>query len=115
MASKNDGEDLARVETKADSCDSPTASKNKLIQPMPWTSEHHVGQMWRVRDDNGFVVFDTVTRDEAEFIVRACNAHSDLLAALSAIQRQCAGHADEFSQRVWLTAETAIAYAKEGR
>jgi hypothetical protein len=82
MASKNDGEDLARVETKADSCDSPTASKNKLIQPMPWTSEHHVGQMWRVRDDNGFVVFDTVTRDEAEFIVRACNAHSDLLAAL---------------------------------
>jgi hypothetical protein len=45
--------------------------------------------------------------------VRAVLANRDeLLAALKAIQSQCAGHADEFSQRVWLIAAAAIANAE---
>ena len=87
----------------------------KQIQPMPWHAEPENGHSvedptaWRVCDVNDMPVFKGVTQDEAEFIVRACNHFTNSINALREIQAQCAGHADEFSRRVWLVAQRAVA------
>lgn len=59
----------------------------KLIQPLPWHAGPHQGVFggFGVFDSNDVIVFGNVTADEARFIVTACNAHADLLAALKAL------------------------------
>ena len=61
--------------------DARVAVENKLIQPLPWRPEHETGDWWRVRDANGFMVFDGITGDEAAFICRAVNSHEALVTA----------------------------------
>lgn len=57
----------------------------KLIQPLPWSTERGASGLWYVRDSNGFVVFGEVTEDEAEHIVKAVNHHAELVEALQKI------------------------------
>jgi hypothetical protein len=53
-----------------------------LIQPLPWHAAHHGDGMWAVYDSNDIIECSGLLRDEAEFIVTACNSHHDLVAAL---------------------------------
>lgn len=66
-------------------------------RPLPWKAVAHPfyhngerrGDIWDVTNDAGdpreeFSVFEYATEGEARFIVRACNAHADLLAACEA-------------------------------
>jgi hypothetical protein len=50
-----------------------------LIQPLPWRAEWRL-DLAAVIDCQGVAVLGGVTRDEANFIVTACNSHYDLLA-----------------------------------
>lgn len=86
----------------------------KQIQPLPWHAEPENEtpggpDFWCVRDVNDTLIFDGVTKDEAEFIVRSCNHRHTTLNALRHIQSQCAGHSDEFSRRVWQAAQAVLA------
>lgn len=86
---------------------------------IPENPPAHSPLPWAVRDrrvvvsDRGAVAecgyMSTVrTRADAQLIVRAVNAHAALVAALREVQSQCAGHADEFSRRVWQIADRAL-------
>jgi hypothetical protein len=49
------------------------------------------------------------TESYRQALALALQERSELLAALNAVRSQCAGHADEFSGRVWTIADAAIA------
>lgn len=52
--------------------------------PGPWVAEEFGSPRgrWYVRDANGKIFFSGLTESDAAFIVKACNAHDDLIAAL---------------------------------
>lgn len=124
----------SRVEPMADSVDSPTAapvapSSTVPHSPLPWAvtgnfaheSEH--GEPWNAIRVGGGYAFDMMSPPamgdathyaNAEFIVRACNSHDDLLAALKTIQGNASLHESYFANNTWRIAEDAIAKA-EGR
>ncbi len=62
-------------------------------RPLPWKAVSYGGddpsnRIWDVVNDHGdpqeeFSVLEYATEGEARFIVRACNAHADLLASLT--------------------------------
>lgn len=67
-------------------------SRNAQHTPGPWhwqgTMKHPKSNSYLTNKDNKHILFiyysDTVLDADAEFIVRACNAHDDMLAALEA-------------------------------
>jgi hypothetical protein len=46
---------------------------------LPYRTTNIRGEM---RDQHGFIVADCQKQEDAEFIVRACNSHSDLVTAV---------------------------------
>jgi hypothetical protein len=57
-------------------------------RPLPWKVVR-IGDVWDVTNDAGdprdeYSVFEYATEGEARFVVRACNAHADLIAACEA-------------------------------
>lgn len=65
--------------------------------PLPWRKAFSENQQWLVVNglgDDGDVIAriprfkDFIDQADAEFIVRACNAHDELIAALRAIKRR---------------------------
>lgn len=61
-------------------------SPAELISPLPWTVERHQFGLWAVMDASGVIVLEDLSRDEAEFIVRACNTNQSLIDALQTIE-----------------------------
>jgi hypothetical protein len=61
--------------------------------PAPWLAEHFI-----VRAQDKFIVARTNATGDAEFIVRACNAYDDLLAAL----KECLEQLTAYQERGWL-------------
>ncbi len=95
---------LSRVDGQCEPIDSPTAATNETT-PAPaseqtWTAKHYSpSPLSSLGLSMGGVGVGTIEKDEhAEFIVRACNAHADLLDALrsfcgdhEATGMECAG------------------------
>lgn len=90
--------------------------------PLPWECrEDEDGHFEIVGDRQGLDITwiaDSIgglgeeEKANAEFIVKAVNCHQELVDALKSIQSQCAGHADEFSARVYSLAAKALAKAE---
>lgn len=79
--------------------------------PTPW---EHGQYLWSI-DAEGIEVAQANTVEDAAFIVRACNAHEDLLAACEALEASLLAAFEEkpklFEQAITL-AHAAIAKAK---
>jgi hypothetical protein len=87
--------------------------------PGPWETGNGAGEVVLAAKRNGArqrIATFYIANDSAESFANASlvAAAPELLAALKAVQSQCAGHCDEFSGNVWRIADAAIARA-EGR
>ena len=83
--------------------------------PTPWTVAKHERGLVRAQGRTIVVVRETGNQDidaNAEFIVRACNAHEDLLAALKEIERSLANHPTFAWHNIVEIARAAIAKAE---
>jgi hypothetical protein len=83
------------------------SSRELLIQPLPWHVDGGIvsGQ---VVDANDVVVFHGVTRDEAEFIVRAVNSHQALVDALTRSLNWLASYPGGTAQNTYEQAKAAL-------
>jgi hypothetical protein len=95
----NDEKDVARMDTMGDSTDSRTASTVAPVShtPLPWHIGPYPGHIsaedrrlvasCRGHQDNRDDTAMDTNDANAEFIVRAVNAHGDMLAALKGIEQ----------------------------
>jgi len=100
---------------------SVTGNETKAT-PRPWGSIHETDSYITITGPDGFGIAEVAVYDDqavgkanAEFIVRACNSHADLLAALKRIANwSISDGSHAFGARLQEVARAAIA-AVEGR
>lgn len=56
--------------------------------PLPWTQYENGGQIYNANKSFVTCVQSTLCQEDAAFIVRACNSHYDLVAALEAVTKE---------------------------
>jgi predicted FMN-binding regulatory protein PaiB len=89
------------------------------MTPTPWEYQqvHKEGYFKIIRDDGEDVykIANGLSHEDAEFIVRACNAHDDLVKALQELYNQGFDLGDSYyrdeNERVLKQAEAALAKA----
>lgn len=80
------------------------------LTPLPWRVEADGVRILIDRPDYYLKVADVVSRIDAAFIVRACNAHDKLVASLHAMLCEFSGY--EFDEGASASAITAIREAR---